>query len=136
MPLDTRAKRNWWVRSQGANDGMTRSCQTCRWFRPDGDGQAGRCTNQELELELGFQAAVRGKELHCRRGWSDDKWTATSEDIVLEIRVKTPLTDRDSSRREETGQVRANGFRSVESVVSSWDAAVVRPVNVDPPHPE
>lgn len=115
---------------------MTRSCQTCRWFRPDGDGQTGRCTNRELEIELGIQAAVRAKELHCRRGWNDDKWTATSEDIVLEIRVKTPLTDRDSARHEETGHVRATEFRSVESVVSSWDAAVVTPVVVDPHHPE
>jgi hypothetical protein len=40
--------------------------------------------------ELGFSPAVREFELHCRKGWNNDRWQALADDIVLEIRTMQP----------------------------------------------
>jgi hypothetical protein len=40
--------------------------------------------------ELGFSPSVRELELHCRRGWNNDRWQAATDDVVLEIRTKHP----------------------------------------------
>ncbi|MGH2548376.1 MAG: hypothetical protein ACRDHN_03250 [Thermomicrobiales bacterium] len=40
--------------------------------------------------ELGFSPAVRDLELRCRKGWSNDLWEASTEDVVLDIRSLLP----------------------------------------------
>lgn len=114
---------------------MMRSCRTCRWFRPNPDERAGRCVNPDIEAELGLQLAVRAKELHCRRGWNDDHWSAAPDDIVLEVRFKSPGQNGEDSGRTSVASERTIELRSVESIVSAWDAPVEAGTNPDSPRP-
>jgi hypothetical protein len=67
----------------------TRCCRTCRWY-VRGNSEQGSCSNPQMVTELGFSPAVRDLELHCRRGWNNDLWQASPDDLVLEIRTKQP----------------------------------------------
>ena len=130
-----RGERALWVLSQGADKQMMRSCRTCRWYRPDPDERTGRCANPEFEAEPGLQLTVRAKELHCRRGWNDDRWTAATDDIVLEIRFKAPgQADEEPVRKPATSQ-RAIELRSVESIVSAWDEPARAEADTQSPRP-
>ena len=120
---------------QGANEGMKRSCRTCRWFRPDSDGQTGICTNPELEDELGLQATVRGRELHCRQGWNNDRWAAAADDIVLEIRVKSPALERADRQVRRVEESVESELRTVEAIVRAWDEPTGAEANPDSPRP-
>jgi hypothetical protein len=46
--------------------------------------------------EVGFSPAVRDLELRCRKGWSNDLWEASAEDVVLDIRNMLPDGDAGS----------------------------------------
>jgi hypothetical protein len=76
--------------------------------------------NPELEQELGLQPQVRGRELHCRRGWNDDLWSASADDIVLEVRFKTPARERSADAVGDALEDR-DGVPTVEAIVQAWD---------------
>jgi hypothetical protein len=59
-------------------------------------GGQGSCTNPHIVTELGFSPSVRELELHCRRGWNNDRWQAATDDVVLDIRTKHPDADTGS----------------------------------------
>ena len=113
---------------------MKRSCRTCRWFRPDANRQSGRCTNPDLEQDPDLYLHIRARELHCRRGWDNDLWSATPDDIVLEIRFKTPDQDPTTRPALESilGQAEA---RTVEAIVRDWDALAEAEANTNSPRP-
>jgi hypothetical protein len=114
---------------------MTRSCRTCRWYRPDDDGASGTCANADLEQELGFQALVRAKELHCRRGWNDDRWRAAADDIVLDVRFRSPGRGREVGPGNESDSRRPTSFRTAESIVDGWSGQARAEANDGSPQP-
>jgi hypothetical protein len=81
---------------------VTRCCQTCRWFRADADGTRGYCTNPVMVAEVGLQLDVYQRELHCRIGWNVDRWEATNDDMVLDIRWR--ISDRATDDVEPISQ--------------------------------
>ena len=113
---------------------MTRSCRTCRWFQPDPDGNMGICANPELGQELGLPIPVRSRELHCRKGWGNDRWEAAAQDIVLEIRVKSPASDRADQGIEDSAPSMTVS-RSIEAIVRAWDEPETAEANPDSPRP-
>lgn len=90
--------------------------------------------NPELEQELGLQPNVRSRELHCRRGWNDDLWSATSDDIVLEVRFKTPAQERSAHSIEQPVEPRDQD-QTVEAIVRGWDEPASAEANDDSPRP-
>lgn len=120
---------------EGVDGAMTRSCRTCRWFRPESDGQSGTCANPDLKEELGLHVAVRARELHCRQGWNNDRWQAATDDIVLEIRVKSPASDRPFASDDDLTARFAERAQTVESIVQAWDETERAETNRDSPRP-
>ena len=79
---------------------------------------------------------VRARELHCRRGWSDDRWMPTRDDRVLEVRFKSPQADRSSQPLETPEPSARLDARTVESIVMAWEEPTVRAeANGDSPRP-
>lgn len=79
-----------------------------------------------------MQALVRNRELHCRRGWGDDRWAMVSEDVVLEVRVRAP--ERLAPLDERSGEQRADRrstLQTAEAIVIAWDAALSNESNAD-----
>lgn len=68
---------------------QSRCCRTCQWYVRANGGQ-GACSNPQIVTEVGFSPAVRDLELRCRKGWNNDLWEASAEDVVLDIRSMLP----------------------------------------------
>jgi hypothetical protein len=90
--------------------------------------------NPDLEQELGLTLFVRSRDLHCRRGWNDDKWSAASDDIVLDVRFKSPARDLHEPSGDNSVTKRDEA-RSIEAIVLAWDEPARAEANADSPRP-
>ena len=83
----------------------------------------GECANPELETETGLRMHVRGRELHCRQGWGEDRWDMAADDVVLDIRVRRP--DPGAGWSQLSPRVpgsRPIELKTAESIISDWGA--------------
>lgn len=66
---------------------------------------------------------VRGRELHCRQGWGQDRWDMAADDVVLDVRVRRPdgLGGFGPPATFNGPQRRVMG-QTAESIITSWSA--------------